>query len=1359
MNHRSINIKIIAIFTIALLLSTLLAFPKDTIVASSLERENVVVFVHFSDQTPNTETPEFYKEIDGKFNTGGENGEYGISFKEYMEKISYGQIKIKNIFPQQTEVDGEIILTSMKLDRTRDSLFGVENKTVYIVDEVADILNENPQNYDVNGNGRIDNFTIVMQGDAYDDDGNRIETVWPHQHNYTGSRKLGTSEISEVTVLNTDRLVGLLASGVSLIAHEYLHGLNYPDLYTKGEVHNPLNGRPVGEWGIMGMATHNPQYPLAILRDHYTGWIDIETITSAENKTFVIDTAENQHGNQAYMFKSPLNDYEVFVVEYRKKTSDPKGIDTGIPDSGVIVYRVDTRVEDLSNDKGEFGIYIFRPWDELQTNQNLMKANLSLESGRTSIGSADLNDGIEDGALTYSDGTNSGIVISNVGSAAGDTISLNVTIPKEESFDLWKDENYNNSNVEGTSKGVTSINIGETQYVMTFGNNKYKLSSFNGTSWDYSHGEFSASGDSATTMELFEWNGSLYFANVAYDKDYNADIQIRKYNNTTKEWELKKTLHSKATGGSFGIEVLGDKVYIAYAETVSGKDNAVLTSLVEDGGSVNEIEIGQYKVGSQYTFGQPEVVAYNNEIYTLIRSSGDVIDIYKLNAASNTFAEITTNTGSDGHIVANSFDVKAYNDKLYILCGDTTSRIFTYDGSVWKEGEPVGISSFEPKLAVTQGNLYCLSVTNGGEEDGTTTVYRYYDALGKWIKEGHNAETIKSEKLNLTSSNDKIYLTYVKEVNGNDQIAVKSKIHANKLTDIKITKPITKTVYNVGDEIDYSGLEVTAYYEDGTEKVLTKNEYELVGFDTTTPGKRTCKILVAGKEASFSYEVLTDKEVPYIDFEPDRYAEATRNQYLKSDLGYDNENLAIVRTGEEITIHGAYKADGYYWYYVTWNGKKGYLTSKYVKNIYFDYSPDREGNPTQDIELKKGIGNSFATIDTIKSGEKITIYGTYSTVGWNWFKVGYNGNIGYVDSEFIELIYNDYEPDRTAEAKKNQYLKAGVGYNFKNLGIVRTGDKLTIHGSYEVEGTNWCKVTWNGKTGYLSLANLRLVYYDYSPDRYAEATKLQELRSGIGYNYTSLGTINPGETVLIDRSYEVEGVNWGRVTWNGITGYISLGDAKLIYNDYEPDRTAEAKKNQYLKAGVGYNFKNLGIVRTGDKLTIHGSYEVEGTNWCKVTWNGKTGYLSLANLRLVYYDYSPDRYAEATKLQELRSGIGYNYTSLGTINPGETVLIDRSYEVEGVNWGRVTWNGITGFISLGDAKWAYNAFEPTEIAKANKNQYIRAGVGYNFNAIGIIRAGENVIVHGIYDMEGTDWYKVTWKGKTGYIPLSGVTLI
>lgn len=83
----------------------------------------------------------------------------------------------------------------------------------------------------------------------------------------------------------------------------------------------------------------------------------------------------------------------------------------------------------------------------------------------------------------------------------------------------------------------------------------------------------------------------------------------------------------------------------------------------------------------------------------------------------------------------------------------------------------------------------------------------------------------------------------------------------DELQAIRITPP-SKTVYETGDPTDRTGLTATAIYSSGTTKTLAANEYQVLGFDTSTAGNKTATVAYSGKTATFGYTVREKAVVP-----------------------------------------------------------------------------------------------------------------------------------------------------------------------------------------------------------------------------------------------------------------------------------------------------------------------------------------------------------------------------------------------------------------------------------------------------------------------------------------------------------------
>lgn len=91
-----------------------------------------------------------------------------------------------------------------------------------------------------------------------------------------------------------------------------------------------------------------------------------------------------------------------------------------------------------------------------------------------------------------------------------------------------------------------------------------------------------------------------------------------------------------------------------------------------------------------------------------------------------------------------------------------------------------------------------------------------------------------------------------------------------ELTGIEVTKMPTKTVYEIGDTLDLSGMEVTAKYSNSTEKVIIEG-YEVSGFNSDVIGEHIITVTYEEKSAEFKVIVKAveeNQDKPTIDSKP-----------------------------------------------------------------------------------------------------------------------------------------------------------------------------------------------------------------------------------------------------------------------------------------------------------------------------------------------------------------------------------------------------------------------------------------------------------------------------------------------------------
>ncbi len=162
-----------------------------------------------------------------------------------------------------------------------------------------------------------------------------------------------------------------------------------------------------------------------------------------------------------------------------------------------------------------------------------------------------------------------------------------------------------------------------------------------------------------------------------------------------------------------------------------------------------------------------------------------------------------------------------------------------------------------------------------------------------------------------------------------------------------------------------------------------------------------------------------------------------------------------------------------------------------------------------------------------------------------WYKVVYNGMTGYVSSDY--LIYTPASADSAAnqngdtsadssEAEELEGTITGSGVNFRSepatsseiLGCFAKGTVVEVVSSEN----GWCKVVYNGKTGYVSADYIKI---GKAVKRGIVTGNCVNVRSGPS---TENGIVTKVYAGAILELHKLEN-NWYYINYNGISGYIS----------------------------------------------------------------------------------------------------------------------------------------------------------------------------------------------------------------------------
>lgn len=205
--------------------------------------------------------------------------------------------------------------------------------------------------FDNDGDGVVDNVSVIYAGYNEAESANLSNSVWPHHWQIGKDVFIQGKQI--YSYLCTSELKGYKGSemcGIGTFTHEFSHVLGLPDYYpTNYSEHHTLS-----DWNIMDMGSYlndgrtPPSY--SAFDRFYLGWlVPIELKGSQDvtleplpqsNKAYIITKDGNHNLNGA-----DPQPTEFFTLENRQKT----GWDTYLPGHGLLVTRINYNRSDWRN--------------------------------------------------------------------------------------------------------------------------------------------------------------------------------------------------------------------------------------------------------------------------------------------------------------------------------------------------------------------------------------------------------------------------------------------------------------------------------------------------------------------------------------------------------------------------------------------------------------------------------------------------------------------------------------------------------------------------------------------------------------------------------------------------------------------------------------------------------------------------------------------------------------------------------------------------------------------------------------------------------------------------------------------------
>lgn len=666
----------------------------------------------------------------------------------YLKQVSLGKVMLETVSPQ---TDGATERVSyITLPEAKDAY---ANSDILARDAV-EAFNEAYPDFDASvldsdGDKYADNILIVPEANGVTPD--LSSALWPKCSNIGSDVVLGSSgavKASSYTLVDTTHLF------VGTIVHETLHSFGAKDLYrAAGGVAETVD-KPVGVWDIMAETSATKlMWPLAISRQD-CGWTTIGEATQTTCTLY----APSSGKTQAVKIRTGLSSSEYFVAEYRKaskytSTGDISSLDPSseapstIGGSGLVVYRVNPAMRDMGNKGDKDYVYIFRDGetggprgDGVST--NLRNAQLSTTTRKT-LGTADMAKGLTDGAIAYSSGQNSGLVITVV-SETEDSITFDIKYPDIDGNDMWQEALSGSgdtplASVAASSTKVDSDGSAVFQLCTDFFGKKATVLRYDGKAW----ASLGTLGSGCQEFDVACIGGSVYVCGVDFSQ---SKVTVWRWSGYGTTWSQVATLSAAAN-----YAVLGDVSGVPY----------LFVAKSDKGGLLYRMEGNALKtVGSQLSSAQVNACA----IMEVNGSPALAYSEFSQSNLSTKLAILSGSTWSSKVLIgenSTSLDAVSNGSANYLAAVHNSSlSVMRIDskGAVASLVAPPASSSVMDASMTSIGSHVFAGVNRAGANDGgKVEVFQLAEGTASaWSKVGFDVISSASE-VAMTSTTGELY--------------------------------------------------------------------------------------------------------------------------------------------------------------------------------------------------------------------------------------------------------------------------------------------------------------------------------------------------------------------------------------------------------------------------------------------------------------------------------------------------------------------------------------------------------------------------------------------------------------------------
>ncbi|MCD8008448.1 MAG: SH3 domain-containing protein, partial [Clostridiales bacterium] len=196
---------------------------------------------------------------------------------------------------------------------------------------------------------------------------------------------------------------------------------------------------------------------------------------------------------------------------------------------------------------------------------------------------------------------------------------------------------------------------------------------------------------------------------------------------------------------------------------------------------------------------------------------------------------------------------------------------------------------------------------------------------------------------------------------------------------------------------------------------------------------------------------------------------------MRSEASTSSSIVTCVSKGTVVLVTGS--SDG--WYQVWYQGQSGYMSADYLSFSTSAESAFGTGTiSANSVRVRSGPSTSDTILATVNSGETMSVTG----VSGEWYRVSYNGSVGYVHSAYMTISYGSSSTSASTSTSTTEEaplavaatgtgtingnyvrMRSGPSTSYSILGTYNSGTTMTVTGT----SGDWYQVSYNGTTGYV----------------------------------------------------------------------------------------------------------------------------------------------------------------------------------------------------------------------------------------------------------------------------------------------------